>query len=211
MYFSYLIYISYLLRRKKVRYLALVIHGAVILLAEILGNLCYYEMKLLHCILYRINQTYNSIVLIWKKRPKVKCSSYEKFQLLGVPAISRIFYLFKRSEAIESANVTNVVPSILVSLERPYRYLENVELENCRTYNFRKFYVQFLLSFVYPYILKSQTFLRCHTNKSRPKNTSLALFDRFCIQRLCITGKLSDVHVGFNLICILLARGFIET
>ena len=162
-------------------------------------------MKLLHCILYRINQTYNSIVLIWKKRPKVKCSIYEKFQLLGVPAISRIFYLFKRSEAIESANVTNVVPSILVSLERPYRYLENVELENCRTYNFRKFYVQFLWSFVYPYILNSRSFWRCHTtNNSSPRHASLALFDQFCIHRLCITGKQADIQYCFFLICILL-------
>ena len=34
----------------KIRSLARVIHGAVIQLAEILGDLYYYEMKLLHCI-----------------------------------------------------------------------------------------------------------------------------------------------------------------
>ena len=45
-------------------YLESVIHGAVILLAEILGDLCYYEIKLLHFILNRINRTYNWNVVI---------------------------------------------------------------------------------------------------------------------------------------------------
>ena len=142
-------------------------------------------MKLLYCILNRINRTYNSIVLL----QKVKCSSYEVFQLLSVSAISRIFYLLKRSKAFESFNITNLVLSIIVSLKRPYRYSQNVELGNCQTYNFLKFYVQFLLSFVYPHILKSQSFWRCYTSKSSPKHASLALFDRFCVRRLCITGK----------------------
>ena len=124
--------------------------------------------------------------------------------MLSAAAINRIFYLLKRSEAFESANITNLVLSILVSLKRPYRYSQNVELENCWTYNVLKFYVQFLLSFVYPYVLKSRSFRRCHTNKSSPKDASLALFERFCIHRLCITRKLSDVQswVFFN--CILL-------
>ena len=126
--------------------------------------------------------------------------------MLSAAAINRIFYLLKRSEAFESANITNLVLSILVSLKRPYRYSQNVELENCWTYNFLKFYVQFLLSFVYPYVLKSRSFCRCHTNKSSPKHASLALFDRFCIHRLCITGKLSDVQCWFFLTCILLTR-----
>ena len=77
------------------------------------------------------------------------------FQLLSVSAakcsaINRIFYLLKRLEVFECANITNLVLSILVSLKRPYRYPHNVELENCRIYNFLKFYVQFLLSFIYP-------------------------------------------------------------
>ena len=72
------------------------------------------------------------------------------FELLSVPAINRIFYSFKRSKAFESFKITNLVLSILVSFKRPYRYSENVELENCRTYNFRKFYVKFVLIFVYP-------------------------------------------------------------
>ena len=77
------------------------------------------------------------------------------FQLLSVSAvkcsaINRIFYFLKRLEVFESANITNLVLSILVSLKRPYRYPHNVELENCRIYNFLKFYVQFLLSFIYP-------------------------------------------------------------
>ena len=122
------------------------------------------------------------------------------------PAINRIFYLFKRVEAFESTNITNLVLSILVSFKRPYRYSQNVELENCRMYSFLKFYIQFLLSFVYPYILKSWSFWRCHTKKSSPKHGSLALFNRFCIHRLCITGKLSDVQCWFFLTCILLTR-----
>ena len=131
------------------------------------------------------------------------------FQLLSVPAINRIFYLFKRSEAFESANITNLVLSILVSLKRPYRYSQNVELENCWTYNVLKFYVQFLLSFVYPYVLKSRSFCSCHTNKSSPKHASLALFDRFCIHLLCITKKMSDVKYCFFSICsIYLNMGF---
>ena len=64
-----------------------VIHGTVILLAEIFVDLCYYEINLLHCIFNRINRTYNSNFLIWKRRPKVICSSYYVFQLLSVPAI----------------------------------------------------------------------------------------------------------------------------
>ena len=131
--------------------------------------------------------------------------------LLSVPAINRIFHLFKRCEAFESANITNLVLSILLSFKKPYRYSQIVELENSRTYNFLSFYVEFLLSFVYPYISKSRSFWRCHTNKSSPKHASLALFDRFCIHRLCITGKLSDVQCWFFFIFILLTRGFIET
>ena len=123
---------------------------------------------------------------------------------MSVPSINRIFYLFERSEDFESANITNLVLSILVILKRPYRYSQNVELENCWTYNILKFYVQLLLSFVYPYVLKSGSFWSCHTNKSSPKHASLALFDRFCIHRLCITGKLSDVQCWFFLTCILL-------
>ena len=122
------------------------------------------------------------------------------FQLLRPRAIDIIFYLFKRCKAFESANVTNLILSI------PYRYSQVAELESCWTYNFLKFYVQFLLSFVYPYILKSRSFWRWHTNKSSPKHASLALFDRFCIHRLCITGKLSDVQCWFFLTCILLTR-----
>ena len=34
----------------KIKSPARVIHGAVIQLADILGDLCYYEMKLLHLI-----------------------------------------------------------------------------------------------------------------------------------------------------------------
>ena len=113
-------------------------------------------------------------------------------QKLSVRAINRIFYLFKCSEAFESANITNLVLSILVSLKRPYRYLKIVELENYPTYHFPKFCAQFVLSFVYPYILKSRSFWKCHTNKSTPKHVSLALFDQFYIHRL--TGKLSDVQ-----------------
>ena len=63
--------------------------------------------------------------------------------MLSVAAINRIFYSFKRSEAFESANITNQVLSILVSLKRPCSYSQNVELENCRTYNFLKFTVNF--------------------------------------------------------------------
>ena len=118
-------------------------------------------------------------------------------QKLSVRAINRIFYLFKCSEAFESANITNLVLSILVSLKRPYRYSQNFRAWKLSNYNFLKFYVQFLLSFVYPYILKSRSFWRWHTNKSSPKHASLALFDRFCIHRLCITGKLSDVQCWF--------------
>ena len=123
--------------------------------------------------------------------------------MLSVPAINRIFYLFKRSEAFESANITNLVLSILVSLKRPYRYSQNFRAWKLSNYNFLKFYVQFLLSFVYPYILKSRSFWRWHTNKSSPKHASLALFDRFYIRRLCITGKLSDVQLLDVQICTL--------
>ena len=126
-------------------------------------------------------------------------------QLLSVPAINRIFHLFKRCEAFESDNITNLVLSILLSFKKPYRYSQIVELENSRTYNFLLFYVEFLLSFVYPYISKSRSFWRCHTNKSSPKHASLALFDRFYIHRSCITGKLQDEQCWFCLICILLA------
>ena len=70
------------------------------------------------------------------------------FQLLRPPAIDIIFYLFKRCKAFESANVTNLILTI------PYRCSQVVELESCWTYNFLKIYVQFLLIFVYPYILK---------------------------------------------------------
>ena len=124
-------------------------------------------------------------------------------QKLSVRAINRIFYLFKCSEAFESANITNLVLSILVSLKRPYRYSQNFRAWKLSNYNFLKFYVQFLLSFVYPYILKSRSFWRWHTNKSSPKHASLALFDRFCIRRLCITGKLSDVQLLDVQICTL--------
>ena len=84
------------------------------------------------------------------------------FQLLSVSAvkcsaINRIFYFLKRLEVFESANITNLVLSILVSLKRPNRYSQNVELENCRTYNFLPFYVQFLLSFIYPQSAKLRT------------------------------------------------------
>ena len=84
------------------------------------------------------------------------------FQLLSVSAvkcsaINRIFYFLKRLEVFESANITNLVLSILVSLKRPNRYLQNEELENCRTYNFLPFYVQFLLSFIYPQSAKLRT------------------------------------------------------
>ena len=136
------------------------------------------------------------------------------FQLLSIPAINSIFSLFKRSKAFESANLTNLVLSILVSLKRPYRYSKIAELENYRRYHFLKFFVQFLLSFVYPYILKSRSFWRCHTNKSGPKHASLALFDWFCIHRLCITGKLSDVQCCcFFKLCTfnILTTDFIET
>ena len=160
MYFSFLIYLctsdrSFDTLKSK---LARVIHGAIILLAEILGGFCYYEMKLLHCIFNRVNRTYNSNVLIWNRRPKVKCSSYQVFQLLGVPAVDIIFYSFKRSEALESANITNLALSILLSLKRSYKYLQIVELENCWTYNFLMFYIQFLLNSVCPYVLNSQRF-----------------------------------------------------
>ena len=119
------------------------------------------------------------------------------FQLLCVLAINRIFYLFKRSRAFESANIITLVVSILVSLKRPYKYSRIGELENSPTYNFLKYYVQLLLSFVYPYILKSRSFSRCHTNKSSPKHASLVLFNRFFIHRLCMAGKLSDVQCWF--------------
>ena len=84
------------------------------------------------------------------------------FQLLSVStvkcsAINRIFYFLKRLEVFESANITNLVLSILVSLKRPNRYSQNEELENCRTYNFLPFYVQFLLSFIYPQSAKLRT------------------------------------------------------
>ena len=84
------------------------------------------------------------------------------FELLSVSAvkcsaINRIFYFLKRLEVFESANITNLVLSILVSLKRPNRYLQNEELENCRTYNFLPFYVQFLLSFIYPQSAKLRT------------------------------------------------------
>ena len=125
-------------------------------------------------------------------------------QKLSVRAINRIFYLFKCSEAFESANIINLVLSILVSLKRPYRYSQNFRAWKLSNYNFLKFYVQFLLSFVYPYILKSRSFSRCHTNKSGPKHASLVLFDWFHIHRLCITGKLSDVQCFFFLNCVLL-------
>ena len=127
-------------------------------------------------------------------------------QLSSVPAVDKFFYLFKRSEASASANITNPVLSILVRLKRPYRYSQIAELENCQTYNFLRFYVQFLLSFVCSYILRFRFFWRCCTNKFSPKHASLALFDRFCIHRLCITGKLSDVQCWFFLTCILLTR-----
>ena len=126
------------------------------------------------------------------------------FQLWSVPIINRIFHLFKRTEAFKQANITNLVLSIHVSLKWPIQVFAK-----CRTwklYIFLKFYVQLLLSFVYPYILKSWSFWRYHTNKSSPKHASLALFDRFCIHRLCITGKLSDVQCWFFLTCILLTR-----
>ena len=119
------------------------------------------------------------------------------FELLSVPAIDKIFYLLKRSEAFASANITSLVLSILHSLKRPYKYLQTVEFENCQTYNFLKFYVRFLPSFVYPNILKSRSFSRCYTNKSSPKYASLALFNRFFIHRLCITRKLSEYNDGF--------------
>ena len=54
MYFSFVIYLCTSDRSfdiLKNKYLARVIHDAVIRLAEILDDLCYYEMKLLHCIL----------------------------------------------------------------------------------------------------------------------------------------------------------------
>ena len=99
------------------------------------------------------------------------------FQLLGVPAINRIFYSFKRSEAFESVNITHLVLSILVILKRPYRYSQILELENCPTYNFVKFFIQFLLRFVYPYILKSWRFWRCHlTNLVLNMLTVLVLY-----------------------------------
>ena len=60
-------------------------------------------------------------------------------QLSSVPAINRIFYLFKRSKAFDSANMTNILRSIIVSLKIPNRYLQNVELENCWTNNYLKF------------------------------------------------------------------------
>ena len=127
------------------------------------------------------------------------------FQLLSIPAINSIFSLFKRSKPFESANLTNLVLSILVILKRPYRYSKIAELENYRRYHFLKFFVQFLLSFICPYILKSRSFWRCHTNKSGPKHASLALFDWFCIHRLCITGKLSDEQCFFFFLkCVLL-------
>ena len=43
------------------------------------------------------------------------------FQLLSVPAINRNFYLFKRTEVFESVNITNLVLSKLLSLERVSR------------------------------------------------------------------------------------------
>ena len=59
--------------------------------------------------------------------------------------MNRIAYLFKRFEAFESASITSLVLSILVKLKKPCRYSQIVELENCRTYNFLKFYVRFFL------------------------------------------------------------------
>ena len=67
----------------KASYLGRVIHGAVILLADILRDLCYYEMKVLHCIRNRIKRTYSSNVLILKRGPKVKCSSGRPGRLLN--------------------------------------------------------------------------------------------------------------------------------
>ena len=66
-YFSFLIYLCMSDRSfnmLKIRYLERVIHGAVILFAEILGDLCYYELKPLQCILNRINRTYNLNAMI---------------------------------------------------------------------------------------------------------------------------------------------------
>ena len=66
-YFSFLIYLctsDRSLNMLKIRYLERVIHGAVILFAEILGDFCYYELQLLHCILNRINRTYNLNAMI---------------------------------------------------------------------------------------------------------------------------------------------------
>ena len=78
------------------------------------------------------------------------------FQLFSVPAINRIFYLFKHSEAFESAKNNNKSAlSIFVSPKRTYRYSQIVDLENREVYNFLKFYVELLLSFVYPFMLKS--------------------------------------------------------
>ena len=66
-YFSFLIYLCMSDRSfnmLKIRYLERVIHGAVILIAEILGDLCYYELKPLQCILNRISRTYNLNAMI---------------------------------------------------------------------------------------------------------------------------------------------------
>ena len=66
-YFSFLTYLRTSDRSfnmLKISYLERVIHGAVILLAEILGDLCYYKLKLLYCIVNRINRTYNSNAMI---------------------------------------------------------------------------------------------------------------------------------------------------
>ena len=45
--------------------------------------------------------------------------------------------------------------------------------------------------------MTSRSFWSCQTNKSNPRHASLALFDRFCIHRLCITGKMSDEQCWF--------------
>ena len=110
--------------------------------------------------------------------PAAKCSS----------AINRIFYLSERSQPSESANITSLVLSILLSLKRPYRYLQIVELENCWTCNFLKFCL--LIYF------EGATLTNLALNMLLwPYSTFFGLI--LYHHRLCITAKLSDVQCCF--------------
>ena len=76
-YFFFLIYLCtsdrfFDMVKNKVSF-ACYTHGAVILLAEILGDLCYYETKLLYCIL---NRTERIIRMFSFERGAQKCSSH---------------------------------------------------------------------------------------------------------------------------------------